>query len=312
MKKVKRISKKFIGFLLVSTLIWFLITLSKEYVTTITFPVVYKNLPQDKLLQVAPIKELSFLVKATGFKIISSKFNSKEITLDASNLSKKSSRKYYFLANNQKNAIQKQFLKQVQLQEILLDTIYLNLGSLTSKKIPLTPDIDINYHIGYDILEPIKVEPDSIIITGPETQIEKIKSIKLEALKLNDVKSNFTEEVAVIRPTNSKNIKLNFNTAAISGKVEKFTEGSFNIPFQIINLPENVEINTLSKTVEVVFIVGLPNFNKVDKDSFIIECDFKVSQKNNLSYLIPRVVGKSNFIKSYRIVPNKIDFLIQK
>ena len=94
-------------------------------------------------------------------------------------------------ANNQKNAMQKQFLKQVQLQEILLDTIYLNLGSLTSKKIPLTPDIDINYHIGYDILEPIKIEPDSIIITGPETQIEKIKSIKLEAAEKKLVKNFF-------------------------------------------------------------------------------------------------------------------------
>lgn len=312
MKKVKKTSKKFIGFLLVSALIWFLITLSKEYVTTITFPIVYKNLPQNKLLQTAPIKEIVLQIKATGFKIIRSKFIKKPISLNTSNLSKKSSRKYYFLASNQKMNIQKQLLSQVLLQEILLDTVYLELGSLISKKIPLVSNLDITYHIGYDIIEPIRVAPDSVVISGPETQIEKIKFLNLKTLKLSGVKSNFTEKVAIIKPVNSKSIKLNLNAVAISGKVEKFTEGSFNVPFRVVNLPENIELNTLSKTVEVIFIVGLSSFYKVDKNSFVVECDFKVSQKNNLSYLIPKVVEKPDLIKSFRIIPNKIDFLIQK
>ncbi len=291
---------------------WLLITLSKEYITTITFPIVYKNLPQNKLLQTSPIKEIDLQIKATGFKIIRSNFIKKPISLNANSLSQKSSRKYFFLTGNQKINIQKQLLSQVLLEEILLDTIYLELGSLTSKKIPVKPNLDIKYHVGYDILEEISIQPDSVIVTGPESQIEKITSLNLNSLKLNDIKSNFSEKVAIIKPLNIKEVKLSVKTVTVSGKVEKFTEGGFKVPFKVINLPDDIELNTLSKTVEVVFIVGLSNFNKIDINSFVVECDFKVSKDNNLMYLIPKVVGKSSLIKSFRIIPNKIDFLIQK
>ena len=120
------------------------------------------------------------------------------------------------------------------------------------------------------------------------------------------------EEVKFILPKNSNNLKVKTDFTVISGKVEKFTEGTFNIPFKVINLPEDMELTTLNETVEVVFVVGLSNFNKIDKNFFEVICDYNISKENNLSYLLPKIVAKSNFIKSYKVVPNKIDFLIQK
>jgi hypothetical protein len=69
---------------------------------------------------------------------------------------------------------------------------------------------------------------------------------------------------------------------------------------------------TLTKTVEVVFIVGLSDFNKMNINSFRVECDFETSEKNNLGYLLPKIVMKPDLVKSIRVLPNKIDFLIQK
>ena len=51
---------------------------------------------------------------------------------------------------------------------------------------------------------------------------------------------------------------------------------------------------------------------KVSKLSFKIECDYSVSEKNNLGYLIPKIIEKPDFIKSVKIIPTKVDFLIQK
>ena len=310
--KNKKISKSFIGFLIASVLIWLLITLSKEYTATLTFPVKYTNISQNKLLQKEPTKEIDVLVKSSGFNILRSRLGHKSLALSANKLIRKSSSKYYFLTKNQFIAIQKQLRSGVQLQEIALDTIYLEIGSLISKKVALKPNLEINYHIGYDILETVSIKPDSILISGPESQIEIIKAINLELLKLDDVMSDFSEDVKIILPKNSSNIKVNSNFTTISGKVEKFTEGTFQIPFKVDNLPEGIELTTLNKTVEVVFVVGLSNFDKIDKNFFKVVCDYNISKENNLSYLIPKVTTKSSFIKSFKVIPNKIDFLIQK
>lgn len=312
MKSSKKIPKTFISFLIISFLIWLLITFSKEYTTVISYPVDYQNIAQNKLFQESPIKEIDISIKASGFKVLKEKLWSKKIDLDASRLNRKGSSKFYFLPKNQQNKIQKQMISGVDLQEILQDTIYLNLGVLASKKVELIPDLDINYHIGYDLLDEIKIVPDSIIISGPESQLNEILNLSLNKLVLSDVKSDFSKEVSINISDNGSSLKTNILTATVSGKVDKFTEGSLQIPFTIINLPKNTNLTILTEEVEVVFVVVLSNFSKVSEASFKIECDYNISEKNNLRYLIPKVVSQPNFIKNIKIIPSKIDFLIQK
>ena len=310
MKNFKKIPKTFISFLVASFLIWFLITFSKEYTTVITYAVNYKNIPQNKLLQETPINNIDITVKASGFKILRSKFKNKKIQLEASKLKRKGPSKFYFLTKSQVTKIQKQLLFGVELKEILQDTIYLNLGVLTSKRVAVKPNLEINYHVGYDLLNEIKISPDSIVISGPEAQVKKIDYLELSELKLNDVKSNFLEEVSVLKLNN--NFKYSAQKITISGNVDKFTEGKLQIPFTTKNLPKNINLTTLSEKVEVVFVVALSNFSKISEASFKVECDYLISEKNNLGYLIPKVILEPVFIKSVKIIPKKIDFLIQK
>lgn len=311
-KSLKKIPKTFISFLIISFFIWLLITFSKEYTTTITYTVNYKDIAQDKLLQETPLKEIDISIKATGFKIIRSKIRNKIIDLDASKLERKNTSRFYLLPKNQIQKIQNQLLSGIVINEIIQDTIYLNLGVLASKKVVLKPNLDINYHIGYDLLDKIIVSPDSVIISGPEEQIRNINHVDLSKLSLNNVKSDFTKEVTIEKSEELKRFKYNFSKATILGKVDKFTEGTLEIPFTVNNLPQNINLTTLNKDVEVVFVVALSNFAKVSESSFDVECDYEIAQKNNLGYLIPEVTKKPNYIKSFKIVPNKIDFLIQK
>ena len=310
MKTSRKISKTFISFLVASFLIWLLITFSKEYTTVITYAVIYKNIPQNKLLQEVPINTIDITVKASGFKILRSNFKNKKIQLEASNLQRKEHSKFYFLTKNQVKKIQQQLLFGVELKEIEQDTIYLNLGLLTSKKVALKPNLDINYHIGYDLLNEIKISPDSIVISGPEAQVEKTNYLDLSELKLDDVKSDFSEEVTILKLNN--NFKISDLKTIISGSVDKFTEGKLQVSFTTKNLPKDINLTILSEKVEIVFVVALSNFSKISEASFKVECDYLISEKNNLGYLIPKVILAPDFIKSIKIIPKKIDFLIQK
>jgi hypothetical protein len=289
-----------------------LITFSKEYTTVITYPVNYNNIAQDKLLQEIPIKKIDLSIKATGFKILRAKLNTKKINLEASRLRKKNASKFYFLPRNQTTKIQKQLLNGIVLEEIIQDTIFLNLGVLTSKKVALKPQVDITYHIGYDLLDQLTVTPDSIVISGPEEQLNSIKYLNLSPLSLKEVKNSFTKEVSILKSENQNNLKFKNTKVTITGQIDKFTEGTLQVPFIIKNLPENTDLTILTDKVEIIYVVALSNFAKVSEASFIVECDYAQAVKNDVGYLIPKITTDIDFIKNIKIIPNKIDFLIQK
>jgi hypothetical protein len=290
---------------------WLLITLSKEYTTTIVFPIEYNKIAQNKLLQTAPVVALEIVVKTNGFSILRTRFNTETIAINANALKKKTGTTYYLLVKNQKQRIQKQLPSGIALQQIIKDTLFLDIGRLVIRKLPLKPDVKINYHVGYDLSEEIIVTPDSILVSGPEDAMSNLKNIALLPIALEDVMADFTKKVAIKMPEGIKNLKLNAKEIIISGKVEKFTEGTLEVPYTVINIPKGVNINTLFKKIQITFIIGLSSFNKINENSFQIECDYSTSESNNLGYLIPKLVHKPSEVKSYKIIPNEIDFLIQ-
>ncbi|QTE22960.1 CdaR family protein [Polaribacter cellanae] len=312
MKSKSKIPKTFVGFLLASVLIWFLITLSKEYVTTIKFPIEYKEIARNKLLQSTPVKELDITIKASGFKILKSGFSGKPIEIKANNLVKKKNDIYYILTKSQLNNIQKQMPSGITVQEIVQDSLLLDLGTLTSKKLPLKANLKLKYHIGYDLADDIVISPDSVVVSGPKKEIDRLTELELSAIKLEDVKDNFKKEVTILKPPNNKNLKFDKTKVFVTGKVEQFTEGTIEVPYRITNLPSNIKITTLPKKIGVTFVASLTNFNKITAGSFQVECDYNVVKENNLNYLLPKVTSTSKFVKSFRIAPKKIDFLIQK
>ncbi|MGY0407604.1 MAG: CdaR family protein, partial [Polaribacter sp.] len=301
-KAQNKISKTFVGFLIASILIWFLITFSKVYVATITFPVKYTEISQDKLLESPPLKAIDITVKASGFKILKARLNAKELQISAKNLRRKAGTTHFLLIKNQLNAIQKQLPSGIELRSIQQDTLFLDVGTLLSKKIPLHSNTNVKFHIGYGFSEPIKISPDSITVSGPETLIKNLDKLELASLKLTDVKSDFEQKVSILKPKKATNLKYTLKEATISGKVEKFTEGTLELSYRITNVPKGIKLITLPKKVSVIFVTGLSNFGKIDASSFKIECNYSVSIANNLNYLIPKMIHTSQGIKSYKIV----------
>lgn len=305
-----KIPKAFTVALLFAVLFWLLIKLSKEYKTVISFPVEYVNIPQDKLIQKDPLKELDIQIKASGFRLIGLSLFNKEIKLNASTLQKKTDTDYYFLLQSQLLNIQNQISNNYVVDYLVQDTVFLNLGTLTSKKIALKGNFDLTYKLGYHLAKPIKVTPDSILVSGPKEQIDTLQNLYLQKMTLNNVFESFNESLKINEASSA--IKFSVKEAIVFGEIDQFTEGNLEIPFEIINMPDSISVNTFPTLVKVVFQTGLTNFNKVNSSSFKIVCDFQQSIDNNLNYLIPKVVVKPDYVTSVKVTPNKVEYLIQK
>jgi len=301
----------FLIFLSLAVVLWLLINLSKTYTSTIEFEVKYINLPKDKVLQSTPISHINGAVMASGFNLLRYQISTKELLIDLKSVAYKSGSRFYYLPNNHLSELKSQLNVDTKIDRIKQDTIFLNLGINISKNVPVELVADIQYKLGYNLIDYIKIAPDSVMIIGPQEQLDAIGSIKTTQLVLKDVSGEINQNIELQLP-NSDQISVSDLMVNVNVKVDKFTEGSFSIPFIVINVPDDYTVATFPSEIEVTYIVALSNFSKVAKESFVIECDFEQAINNDLNYLTPVLKRTPSLVSSYKIAPNKIDFLIEK
>ncbi len=158
----------------------------------------------------------------------------------------------------------------------------------------------------------LKVEPSFISISVPEVIIDSIITIQTKNTTLTDVNSSIEVNLPIMALDRKSKVKYSVDEVMVTGTVEKFTEAKLKLPFTIKNLPNNYNITTFPDQVEVVFQVGLSNYNKINRNDFKISCDYSRTVKNGLTYLIPELVSKPSMISGIKIVPNQIEYLIKK
>ena len=307
-----RKAKMLFALLGLSFLFWMLIKLSKEYTDVVQFNVRYTNLPKGKMLQKDAQKNVDIIIKTFGFNIVKYHFKKRNIDVDLNSLKRKKGLIYYELSKDFLPQIQRQVAADVEVIAVKPDTLYFHLGVSKTKNVKIISDINVQFQSGYSLLGAFKVEPDYISISGPEVLIDSIEEIKTKSITLTDIKTNILLKVPIVALDISSKVSYSVDEVTVSGMVEKFTEAKLELPFKINNLPDNYSITTFPDMVEVVFQIGLSDYNKINQKDFEISCDYNRTVKNGLNYLIPEVVSQPSIVTEIKIVPSQIEFLIKK
>ena len=309
--KATKKTKMILGFLVLSFLFWVLIKLSKEYIDVVPVNVEYINLPKGKMLQKEPQKTVQLTLKTFGFDLVKYHLFKRKVTVDLQSIKPKNSSLYYHPSANLLTEIQSQLVSDVEIYSIKPDTLFYNIGQAITKTVPIETNLEIDYKSGYNLFGNLKIEPNEVTISGPELLVDSILKVVTQKKTLTDVNSNFELTIPILKLENNSKITYSTNEIKVSGVVDKFTEAKFTIPVLVNNLPKNYSISTFPDNVEIIFQVGISDYNKINKNDFKVSCDYERSVKDGLSYLIPKVVLKPSYVSDIRIVPNQIDYLIK-
>ncbi|MGB5244220.1 MAG: YbbR-like domain-containing protein [Lutimonas sp.] len=299
----------FLLFLGLSLFFWFLINLSKTYITDVEFDVEYVDLPGKLQLQSKSEESITLTIKSIGFSLLKHKYRNRKIQYSLKEIKRKGKQSYFSVSSSNLNFIQSQFTGETDLLKISPDTLFFEFGIKKFKKVAVLPKMEIQYKIGYGLSENLKFTPKEVTISGPEGMIDTINEVQVKPLILANVSDSFEQELMVISP--AKSVSIEPEIIKVSGKVEKFTEGSFDMGYKVINVPPSAIISAYPKELKLIYQVSLENYNKVLAEGFEIICDYEQAEKNNLDYLLPKVTKMPDFVSSVRIVPEKVEFLIK-
>ena len=307
--KKKRLNV-FVTFLMLALLFSLLTKLSSNYTKSISFQLNPINVPEDIVIINDSLQKIDIVVTTFGFRLFKYYFNKPEIDIDFSNLEATKSQ-YIWTTQRERQQIVSQFNPKDDIGIINPDTILFSYSKNGVKMIPIILNQDITFSAGYNLYEDLKIMPDSIKVIGPKSIIDTIKMVQTEIAILEDVNKNISQSIKLKLPKLNSNIIFSDSEVMVKGKVERFTEGSVDVPVNIINVPEDIKLNYYPKTIPVIFSTTLDKYKLINSGSFLVECDFNEIKKDN-SYLTPKIKRTPETVKYVRLDVKRVEFILVK
>ena len=305
--KSKRINV-FLLFLLLSFMFLLLTKLTKDYTKTIIFSIKPINAKENFVILKDSTHKLDLTISTYGFNLLKYYISKPSLTVDLSEL--ETYNNSYVWTNTRGIAhLSSQFSESVKLLAVNPDSLIFKYDVNAVKLIPVELQSNINFLPGFDISGDYNIKPDSIRVIGPKTFLDSINYVKTSMLSLEDVNFNIDQPLNLILPDSSDNIVYSHKKVIIKGLVEKFTEGTIELPIDVINVPDSLKINYFPKTINVLYYTSLSNFKNVKKSDFRVECDFKNLSMESL-VLEPKLVKSPGNIKNAKLSRKNIEFII--
>ena len=307
----KRKVKVFLIFLLCASLAWLINKLSQTYTSNTTFNVTYINIPSDFLLSNTPKNELQVRLKAVGFQFLGYHLKPKEIQLDVSKVMHKDD-SYYLTSDQIRIQLEAQLNNYSMLTDFDSDIIYFDFTSLETKKVPVKAMLELTYAANHILEGKIVVQPDSIQISGPKSQIDTISVIETELLKIDDLDNSFSKDVALKLPKQLNGTTYSNDFVRITGNVVKFSELVIQVPVTVINLPPDVKVRTFPEIVEVRCQGTLEHLKELEVIDFEVVADYTNVTSETGNRLSVRLIKYPKTLNNAMIDTNEIEFILRR
>lgn len=299
----------FFFFLFFAVVIWIFVQFSKQYNEIIDIPVTYVNIPPDKLITPDNPTSLKLRMEENGFKIAWFSIFPPTLYVDISKTVQKNGTLLYYIDDNRKEILS-QLNIDFEDSRFVKEVLAINYQQKKEKKLPVFSRIEVEFAAGYSATDTLQLQPDSVRVSGPDVLLDTLTRLYTEKLELKKVKEDVVGTIR-IDTIGYKNLTVYKPQLNYSMNIEKFTEGSVQVPIELINVPDNLNVVIFPKETLLFYKVTLNDYNKVKASDFRVVADFSKLQERQ-DFLIPQVVKKPAFTSNVRINEKRIQFIIKK
>ncbi len=317
-KRFNRNTLTYIVMVLISLTFWVIAKMGSTITTEIDFKVEYYGLPHNSMLVPGVTTDmLRITLSARGTELVKHRGGYSPIRIDLSKLDirtfPESDSTLKFVTDDDIRAqVETQMPAGYKFLSLSPDTIKLDFGILRNVKVPVILDQDITFEQQYRLAGTPTLQPDSITIGGPAIIVDTIKAIHTETLTLDKLSESTVQKVRFVIP-DGVNCPLTSTDATIN--VEKFTEHSIEVPIRTVNVPDTVNLRIFSQKATIRFNVGWGNYNKISREMFGAEIDYKdLTGVTRPQFLTVRISKKPDGmgVTNVSISPETVEYLIEK
>jgi len=288
-------------------LIWVSVNLENQFQIFIDVPVKIEHLRADQAIAIPLPKNVRCTVQGTGWQILNTIFSpSLRYTIDFKQLSKKDTLFTYKELNEHAN-----LSSSIHIIDTFPETVLVRLDLKTTKTVPILPLVNASFRDGFGLVGNVKTNPDSIVLTGARSLLDKILFWKTTNIMLNDVNAPVKTNTTLMDSL-SFEISRSYSSVSVSFDVQPIAEKTISdISIEVVQVPENKKIVLIPPMISIIVRSGVNNIAPLSEKDFTAFIDYKSILLDTSGMVSPNIVGPDN-VKIVQLNPNKIQYVMRK
>lgn len=306
----------FSSFLILAFILWYLNSLGKIIDAEVSYPVKYINIPKERVIVDDLPSRLNLYLRGPGYSILKLKLTSGRtpIIIDIASVSYRrvpgsKTLSYYIKTSVLAQKLSTQLRAESSLISIKPDTLFFSFDRILSKKVPVTPSLEINTARQYFLKGPLIIDPDSVTIKGPSRILDTVKSVRTRYRRLSGLYEAVEKEIPLEK---CKMYTLSDKRVKVKVPVEQFTEAEITVPVSLRNIPDSIELKIFPDEVKLKCLVAVSDYKKISETPFEVTIDLKKVDLQKTDKIPVEVANIPSFVNSLRFSPEEVDFLIEK
>ena len=294
----KKSSRAFVIALLVSFFIWVLINLSKTYEKSVGVKVLYENIGEGNLVK-STDSVIYIKIQGPGFSLLNNELEQLHYSIDTQ---KHKSQWNWDVNDYQFKTL---FPKSIKVLDVVPKQLNFEVITLAKKKVPVRSQIRVQTKLGYGITNS-SLSIDSLLIYGESSVIDKISEIETDSLSFDNVFESVSGEVLL----NNKNydVELEQSSVQYTYDIERFTQGTFQLAIQVINVPKEKKVSIFPKQVSVQFQAPLSLFSSYREEGFGVLVDY--NDINNSNTLPIHMEYTPEGVRNAKVLKKSVTYLL--
>ncbi|RZK50281.1 MAG: YbbR-like domain-containing protein [Pedobacter sp.] len=311
--KLNKIEKKRVFSLIFCLLLaigaWLFMALNRKYTYTAETVLIYKDFPQNRAFKALQSDTVDLQIEGTGWQLVFSRLrvNPPSIKVSLEQLN----RRNYVLFSDQLRDINSQLESFQKVKMVIPDTLYFDFSKRRNKRVPIKLRSELAFQPGFDVSGDIVLKPNYVNISGPAEEIADIQVWYTDTLRAKNLKADLKSQIT-LSTTNESNIGIYPSRVGVHVPVDEFTEKTLEIPVQIINNTNFNTVKLIPKKVAVTFLVSLTKYHEVSPDFFSAQVDLNEWKDQKHAQLLVHLKRFPAYCKLVKIVPEKLDYIIEK
>ena len=260
------------------------------------------QLPPNTAFAQSPPQDMIVVVEGRGWDLLFDRLRSRQVKL---NFTLGSTRNLYRNRGQlRKDILDRLYSLDLKIVELNYEELKLTVEPILRKKVPVFFNGKLDFRDDYFLKWPLRIRPDSVQISGPESKIQRTDFLRTYAKEFVNLDASFKYELPLALP---REFQANPSKVMLYADIEKFTEKSLFVDVRVAKGMRKIKY--FPTKVKVTFQVGLSQFDLVNSSDFHIEAGLDSTTAPGVTSAPLILKQHPGHVRSIRIFPNQVDFL---